>query len=60
MRVATRKAPLVERDEAPGGHGGGRRERPEQVREQLAGRVLGEATFSGTYTLNQRLLAAGD
>ena len=27
-----------------------------QVREQLAGRVLGEATFSGTYTLNQRLL----
>jgi Raf kinase inhibitor-like YbhB/YbcL family protein len=30
-----------------------------QVREQLAGRVLGEATFSGTYTLNQRLLDAG-
>jgi Raf kinase inhibitor-like YbhB/YbcL family protein len=30
-----------------------------QVREQLAGRVLAEATFSGTYTLNQRLLAAG-
>jgi hypothetical protein len=30
-----------------------------QVREQLAGRVLGEATFSGTYTLNQRLIAAG-
>jgi len=30
-----------------------------QVREQLAGRVLGEATFSGTYTLNQRLLSAG-
>ena len=28
-----------------------------QVREKLAGRVLGEATFSGTYTLNQRLLA---
>ncbi|MEY3253061.1 MAG: hypothetical protein RL227_2034 [Pseudomonadota bacterium] len=28
-----------------------------QVREQLAGRVLGEATFSGTYTLNARLLA---
>ena len=27
-----------------------------QVREQLAGRVLGEATFSGTYTLNRRLL----
>jgi Raf kinase inhibitor-like YbhB/YbcL family protein len=27
-----------------------------QVREQLAGRVLGEATFSGTYTLNARLL----
>ena len=27
-----------------------------QVREKLAGRVLGEATFSGTYTLNQRLL----
>jgi Raf kinase inhibitor-like YbhB/YbcL family protein len=30
-----------------------------QVREQLAGRVLGEATFSGTYTLNQRLLDSG-
>jgi phosphatidylethanolamine-binding protein (PEBP) family uncharacterized protein len=29
-----------------------------QVREQLAGRVLGEATFSGTYTLNARLLSA--
>jgi phosphatidylethanolamine-binding protein (PEBP) family uncharacterized protein len=28
-----------------------------QVREKLAGRVLGEATFSGTFTLNQRLLA---
>ena len=28
-----------------------------QVREVLAGRVLAEATFSGTYTLNQRLLA---
>jgi len=28
----------------------------QQVREQLAGRVLGEATFSGTYTLNQRLI----
>ncbi len=28
-----------------------------QVRAQLAGRVLGEATFSGTYTLNARLLA---
>jgi Raf kinase inhibitor-like YbhB/YbcL family protein len=28
-----------------------------QVREKLAGRVLGEATFSGTYTLNKRLLA---
>jgi len=27
-----------------------------QVREQLAGHVLGEATFSGTYTLNRRLL----
>ena len=27
-----------------------------QVRDKLAGRVLGEATFSGTYTLNQRLL----
>ena len=27
-----------------------------QVREKLAGRVLGEATFSGTYTLNQRLI----
>ncbi len=27
-----------------------------QVREKLAGHVLGEATFSGTYTLNQRLL----
>ena len=30
-----------------------------QVREKLAGRVLGEATFSGTYTLNQRLLDSG-
>jgi phosphatidylethanolamine-binding protein (PEBP) family uncharacterized protein len=30
-----------------------------QVRRQLAGRVLGEATFSGTYTLNQRLLDLG-
>ena len=30
-----------------------------QVREKLAGRVLGEATFSGTYTLNQRLLDDG-
>jgi phosphatidylethanolamine-binding protein (PEBP) family uncharacterized protein len=30
-----------------------------QVRQQLAGRVLGEATFSGTYTLNQRLLDLG-
>ena len=28
-----------------------------QVREKLAGRVLAEATFSGTYTLNPRLLA---
>jgi len=27
-----------------------------QVRDQLAGRVLAEATFSGTYTLNRRLL----
>jgi phosphatidylethanolamine-binding protein (PEBP) family uncharacterized protein len=32
----------------------------QQVREKLAGKVLGEATFSGTYTLNQRLIAAGD
>ena len=31
----------------------------QQVREKLAGRVLAEATFSGTYTLNQRLLDAG-
>ncbi len=30
-----------------------------QVREQLAGHVLGEATFSGTCTLNQRLLDSG-
>lgn len=30
-----------------------------QVREKLAGRVLGAATFSGTYTLNQRLLGQG-
>ena len=30
-----------------------------QVREELAGRVLGEATFSGTYTLNQRLIDLG-
>ena len=28
----------------------------QQVREVLAGRVLAEATFSGTYTLNRRLL----
>ncbi len=28
-----------------------------QVRAALAGRVLGEATFSGTYTLNERLPA---
>ena len=28
-----------------------------QVREKLAGRVLAEATFSGTYTLNKRLVA---
>jgi phosphatidylethanolamine-binding protein (PEBP) family uncharacterized protein len=28
-----------------------------QVRRALAGHVLAEATFSGTYTLNQRLLA---
>ena len=28
-----------------------------QVREALAGRVLGEATVSGTYTLNERLPA---
>jgi Raf kinase inhibitor-like YbhB/YbcL family protein len=27
----------------------------QQVREKLAGRVLAEATFSGTYTLNKRL-----
>jgi Raf kinase inhibitor-like YbhB/YbcL family protein len=31
----------------------------QQVREVLAGRVLAEATFSGTYTLNARLLDAG-
>ena len=30
-----------------------------EVRRELAGRVLVEATFSGTYTLNQRLLDAG-
>ncbi len=30
-----------------------------QVRKALAGHVLGEATLSGTYTLNQRLLGAG-
>lgn len=29
-----------------------------QVREKLAGHVLGEATLSGTYTLNRRLLSA--
>lgn len=28
----------------------------QQVRQALAGHVLGEATLSGTYTLNQRLL----
>jgi hypothetical protein len=26
------------------------------VREALAGKVLGEATLSGTYTLNRRLV----
>jgi len=31
-----------------------------EVREKLAGRVLAEATFSGTYTLNRRLLAAAE
>jgi Raf kinase inhibitor-like YbhB/YbcL family protein len=31
----------------------------EDVRRKLAGRVLAEATFSGTYTLNQRLLIPG-
>ena len=31
----------------------------DQVRQKLAGRVLAEATFSGTYTLNRRLLSAG-
>lgn len=30
-----------------------------QVREKLAGRVLAEATFSGTYTLNRRLIDSG-
>jgi Raf kinase inhibitor-like YbhB/YbcL family protein len=30
-----------------------------QVRQALAGRVLAAATYSGTYTLNQRLLDAG-
>ncbi len=30
----------------------------DQVRRQLAGRVLAEATFSGTYTLNARLFTA--
>ena len=30
-----------------------------QVRRALADRVLAEATFSGTYTLNRRLLEAG-
>ncbi len=30
-----------------------------QVRRALAGHVLAEATFSGTYTLNRRLLDAG-
>jgi phosphatidylethanolamine-binding protein (PEBP) family uncharacterized protein len=30
----------------------------QQVRQALAGHVLGEATLSGTYTLNQRLLRA--
>ena len=29
-----------------------------QVREKLAGHMLGEATFSGTYTLNRRLLGS--
>jgi Raf kinase inhibitor-like YbhB/YbcL family protein len=29
-----------------------------QVREALAGKVLGEATLSGTYTLNKRLVRA--
>ncbi len=30
----------------------------QQVRQALAGHVLGEATFSGTYTLNPRLLGS--
>ena len=30
-----------------------------QVRKALAGQVLGEATLSGTYTLNRRLLEVG-
>jgi hypothetical protein len=31
----------------------------QQVRDTLAGHVLAEATFSGTYTLNQRLIDLG-
>ncbi|MEO5734074.1 MAG: YbhB/YbcL family Raf kinase inhibitor-like protein [Rubrivivax sp.] len=31
----------------------------DDVRHAIEGRVLAEATFSGTYTLNQRLLPAG-
>jgi Raf kinase inhibitor-like YbhB/YbcL family protein len=31
----------------------------DEVRRRLAGRVLAEATFSGTYTLNARLLELG-
>jgi len=30
----------------------------QQVREALAGNVLGEGTLSGTYTLNKRLVRA--
>jgi Raf kinase inhibitor-like YbhB/YbcL family protein len=47
--VFTLYAVSLERLPVEGAFGGA------QVREKLAGRVLAEATFSGTYTLNRRL-----
>ena len=50
--VFTLYAVSLQRLPLEGGFNGG------QVRQALAGRVLAEATFSGTYTLNRRLLNA--
>jgi len=49
--VFTLYAVALERLPVEGAFGGA------EVREKLAGRVLAEATFSGTYTLNKRLAA---